>query len=636
MNDETAELLALFERAARPTLDEIDRARESAPEELVHVFKPIKANLFEADYDLPALRRDVAAAFSKRGRKRREPSPPAPEPSPPAPLPGGEGRKTSGSEPPSPPGRGGLGGEGSPLAQADRLLALFRGEIGLSPILYMLEGRMAVMAQLLIETDLVVPEVGDLVGYPDTAAFRRAARRWTGLAPGHFRARVRDLIARVGPIPAGVLSWSFWNRVRRGELSDQETRRLLAYLEALYEVHAERTPMDAGTVRHAGQRRSLAAELARRLGELPWEDQRRLVRESLHFGTPELYERLCLESRDARRDRGRAVQLMDLAILSLEARADHRGAEDPARLRQAWTRQAWTYRKAGEAVRAERALGFAALEHDPADAEEPPLLAAECLTLEADVLWSLDRDEAALRLLDRALALLGGDAEHTPTPDRAVADRVAPEGRELSARALLLRAAVRLYAPRPARAGVDLAGDDLRRARPLLDATHAPELAELHELWLRLHAMLGDADEIRRALPPAREHGDARLLARCNWYEGVVLRAGDPVRAERCLRDSRAALIDLDLPEQAAPPALELVALHLSRGQLLAAEDTAGHLVDTLEAAARTPERVAALKALRQALRAKNLTPAVLKVVREAVAGLERESKAAAGPAFEL
>jgi len=35
------------------------------------------------------------------------------EPSPPAPLPGGEGSRTAGFEPPSPPGRGGLGGEGS-------------------------------------------------------------------------------------------------------------------------------------------------------------------------------------------------------------------------------------------------------------------------------------------------------------------------------------------------------------------------------------------------------------------------------------------------------------------------------------------------------------------------------------------
>ena len=47
-----------------------------------------------------------------------EPSPPAPlpEPSPPAPLPGGEGRRRGiRGKPPSPPGRGGLGGEGSQM-----------------------------------------------------------------------------------------------------------------------------------------------------------------------------------------------------------------------------------------------------------------------------------------------------------------------------------------------------------------------------------------------------------------------------------------------------------------------------------------------------------------------------------------
>lgn len=583
MNDKAAELLALFQRAAQPTLAEIKRAQSNAPDELAYVFQPIKEHLFEPAYDHAALRRDVAAAL-------RKPS-------------GGKGRRKSRSR--------------RPLAQADELLALFRREIGLAPHLYMLEGRMEVTARLLADTKLFVADVGDLVGYPDTAAFRRAVNRWTGgLSPGVLRDRLVAIKARVGPLPEGVLSWSYWHRMRRGELSDREVRELLAYLEALYEVPAERAPMDAGTVRHAGLRRRLAAELARRLAALPWDDQRRLVRRSLRFGTPELFERLCHESRAAgRRDRRRAVELMELAIVALEARAELRGVDDAPRLRRGWSRLAWTCHRAGDAVRADQALGFAALERERAGAEErDPPGSAECLTLEADVRWGQGRDDMALALLDRALALLDGDT---------------PEAGELRGRALLLRAGVRLYAPRPTRAGAGQARDDLVCARDLFGEAHgSPELAELHDLWLRLHVMLGDTEEVRRALVAAREHGDPRLLARCEWYEGVIARKADPVRAERCLRDARAALVDLGLPEQAAPASLELVTLHLWRGQLVAAEENAGPLVDVLADAARTPERLAALKALRQALRAKNLTPEVLQVVRHAVADLEREAKA--------
>lgn len=589
MNDQATELLALFQRATQPTLAALYRARERAPAELADVFKAVQANLFEPRFDHTALRRDVAAGLASPARKRKK-------------------------------GKGCA----SPLAEADRLLALFRREIGLAPHLCVLEGRMEVAARLLIDSDRTVADVGDLVGYTDPAAFRRAFKRWTGgLAPGPFRARMRTIAARLGPPPEGVLSWWFWNRLRRGELSDQEIRRLLAYLEALYEAPPERTPMDSGTAGHPGPRRLLAAELTRRLPELPWDRQRHLVRASLRFGSPELFERLRLDSRAAgRRDRGRSVELMELAIVSLETRGEHRGADDPARLRLAWTRMAWNHRMARDPARADQALGFAALERDRVPAEDQhPLWVAECLTLEADVRWSQGRDDMAVTLLDQALALVDGEAHDD----------------ELRVHVLLLRAGVRLFAPRPTRADVDRALDDLRRARRLLGHAHpTPEHAELYDLWLRLHAMLGDTREIRRCLGRARELGGPALRARCKWYEGVALRNVDPARAERCLRNARAALIDLDQSVPAAPASLELVALYLSRGQLNAAEANAGHLVDTLTDAASTPERLAALKALRQALRAKNLTPEVLKLVRHAVAGLERDAKAAAGPAFEI
>ncbi len=40
---------------------------------------------------------------------------------------------------------------------------------------------------LLLNSDLELPQVGNLVGFPEPASFSRTFRRWTGMPPGKFR-----------------------------------------------------------------------------------------------------------------------------------------------------------------------------------------------------------------------------------------------------------------------------------------------------------------------------------------------------------------------------------------------------------------------------------------------------------------
>ena len=45
---------------------------------------------------------------------------------------------------------------------------------------------------LLLNSDLELPQVGNLVGFPEPASFSRTFKRWTGIPPGQFRQNSRS------------------------------------------------------------------------------------------------------------------------------------------------------------------------------------------------------------------------------------------------------------------------------------------------------------------------------------------------------------------------------------------------------------------------------------------------------------
>ena len=79
--------------------------------------------------------------------------------------------------------------------------------------------------------------VGDIVffvGYVDMSSFTRLFRQWCKLKPTEFRERMEAAEKHAGSIPRDVFAWLFWQRFWSLELTIEEVRELLAYLEKLY------------------------------------------------------------------------------------------------------------------------------------------------------------------------------------------------------------------------------------------------------------------------------------------------------------------------------------------------------------------------------------------------------------------
>ncbi len=116
------------------------------------------------------------------------------------------------------------------------LKVVFRREISLTPWGFIRECRLEMAARLLRDTSVSVPDVCILIGYTSISHFRRIFRRWSGLRPGDYRAHARRVRPRAGRLLDDAMTWVYRDRARRGELTTAEARRLIEYLEELYEL----------------------------------------------------------------------------------------------------------------------------------------------------------------------------------------------------------------------------------------------------------------------------------------------------------------------------------------------------------------------------------------------------------------
>lgn len=120
------------------------------------------------------------------------------------------------------------------LGASNWLLSVFRIEIGLTPWRLIQECRMETAWRLLRDTALAVEDIAFLVGYVAAPPFQRLCKRWSGMYPAHFRSRARRVRVHFAALPEEAVTWHFWERLRRGELSDDEVRRLVEYFETIY------------------------------------------------------------------------------------------------------------------------------------------------------------------------------------------------------------------------------------------------------------------------------------------------------------------------------------------------------------------------------------------------------------------
>lgn len=113
-------------------------------------------------------------------------------------------------------------------------LSAFKAAVGISPWRLIQEGRLETAARLLRNTEWPVGDIVIFVGYVDMTSFARLFRRWCDMSPSHFRDCADAAEKHAGSIPNGVFTWLFWRRFWNQELSLEEARELLDYLEKLY------------------------------------------------------------------------------------------------------------------------------------------------------------------------------------------------------------------------------------------------------------------------------------------------------------------------------------------------------------------------------------------------------------------
>lgn len=111
------------------------------------------------------------------------------------------------------------------------LFTKFRRHVGLTPWKLVQELRMEAGMRLLRDTPIYVKDVAYLVGYEEFSNFSNLCLRWCRLRPAELRDQLRQVKRRLRMLPEDALSWSYWRRAVSGQLSPEEARRLILYLE---------------------------------------------------------------------------------------------------------------------------------------------------------------------------------------------------------------------------------------------------------------------------------------------------------------------------------------------------------------------------------------------------------------------
>jgi len=202
-----------------------------------------------------------------------------------------------------------------------------RAEVGEPPWSYLRGARLETAARLVLETDISISEIGYLVAYNSPSTFRRPFQAFLGMPPGEYRRQAPRLLQRMeraGPAPDGSRSNLYWERALAGGLSGGEARELDAYLGRLAPA-TDDSEKGTDTSRGAHLRQTVAEGLAESLDPLPFEQQRRLVRDAVRFPDDAFFQLLSALSEAALGETGtgadpqRGAELALLAIDSLAA-----------------------------------------------------------------------------------------------------------------------------------------------------------------------------------------------------------------------------------------------------------------------------------------------------------------------------
>ncbi len=378
------------------------------------------------------------------------------------------------------------------------------------------------------------------------------------------------------------------------------TRRLLCYFElgSLAEI-ARYTDPHGELLRRIVQNKA-AAPVAW-LESLPQKERLSAVRRDKKLRTQVVVEGLLLRVRDLRAaepEEARSLTELAVAILPhlVEQDGDPQEACDLAA--RVWAHHGNVLRILSDLNEADRAFCCAGeiLETQPCE----DLVLAEVRALEASLRRAQRRYEEALRAVDRAIQIYGEwDEWHL-------------QGQELLTRARILSEMDR---PEAALA-------DLHRALPMLEPEAEPRFALIvtcHELHLLCEtARFVDAEaSLSRARELASEHGSPVDRLRVRWCEGRIAAAlGPAAEAETAFREVRRGFIGLGNGYDAALVSLDLAVLYAGQGRAAEIRELAQEMVTIFQSRGVGTEAMAAGYLFCQATLQESVTAEALAEVR--------------------
>ena len=497
------------------------------------------------------------------------------------------------------------------LGASNNLIQVFRAEVGQTVSDYITGARVETAARLLRDTSLSIETISLLVGYPDTPGLRNAFKRWPGLRPTEFRDKLRLVLARTERPEGELLSIRFWNKLTQGELDPARVKGALTWLWSTHGLLKDGDLRnEAASKGRERFREQLLEEIWQWLSDQPYLTQLRLVREEIRFGSPALFYLLGEKSRvEGREDRGRGIELSELALASLEGCADVLGEayHDHCALGWAWIGRA--RRLALDRDGAEQAFARAGEVWQTPRTKPDRRIEAEILFLKGTLRIVQRRFREARELLDRAIGICR-----------------AGEEKLILAKSLIQRAKI-----------ADFLGDheaaiaDLQVARELLEDLDDRYLTLVaHTNLATSYAWAGKPEKALEFLPEARRlcaELDNRLgRHHVQWIEGLArLAQGDEAGAEVRLRQAQAGFNKLGELDHGGVASLEVAILCRRQGRDAEVVSLASEAIPAFKALRTYPEAVTALRLLGDAVAKGEVTLEVLEQARDCLLTIVRD-----------
>ena len=462
--------------------------------------------------------------------------------------------------------------------------SLFKDYVGESPGDYILNRRMEVAERLLRDFNYQVGAAGAAVGIPSVRTFRRCFKAWSGELPSDVRGKA--LHQEIDPATL--------RRAGRGELDLGAGREVVTELRRFYPDPLE--PGESVLDGPAHERRR-AAKICREIRELPFVEQRPLVR--WHpFRTTALFDLLRVESRrEGRKDRELGIRLAELALDSLEGCGEASGERyfDLRAEGLAWLGRCRRQARDFSGAEADFVAAWASW-RVPRSKPEPRMVAEIYLHHGTLRMFQRQYDEA-LELIQESLTLFEREGDT-----------------RCQIQALIQRASVRGYCDE-----LEEAILDLNTAAELVDEHQHRHLAfNIYRNLANAHGRAGASDLAFKHLEISREHlaqldyplGEPEI----KWLEASIREiAGQSDEADSLYRESHNGLTQAGEASSVALLSLDWSALCSEEGRHAEVLRLMSEALPILESYQFHPETLAGLALVSQAIKAGEISTALLR-----------------------